>query len=80
MNKAIKDLCAKLQDAEKGRIEVRQTISFVSDNSYQDSSKDKSKFINVMHMHNPATKDIKANNYQVNVRKFDDGSPKDVLL
>ena len=34
MNKAIKDLCEKPQDSEKGRIEVRPVISFTSDASY----------------------------------------------
>ena len=48
MNKAIKDLCEEPQDTEKGRIEVRPTISFISHASYHESIKDKSKFIEVV--------------------------------
>ncbi len=45
MNKAIKESCEKSQDAENGRIEVRPTVSFVSDAIYNDSVMDKAKFI-----------------------------------
>ena len=47
MNQAIKESCEKPQDAEKGRIEVRPAVSFVSDATYNDSVKDKAKFIEV---------------------------------
>ena len=62
-----------------GRIEVRPAISFVSDTSYHYSSKDKSKFIDMMCRYNPTNNDIKVNNYQVNMRKFDYGTPEDVI-
>ena len=68
------------KDAEKEKIEERPAISFVSDTSCHDSSKDKSKLIEVMCRYYHTTKDIKANNYQVNVRKLDHGTPEDVLL
>ena len=80
MNKAIKDSCEKTQDVEKGRIEVRPVVSFVSDATYHDSAKDKAKFIGVMCRYNSANKDVKANNYQVHVKKFDHGTAEDVLL
>ena len=47
MNNAIKDSSENPQDAEKGRIEVRPAVSFVSDATYHDSVKDKAKFIEV---------------------------------
>ena len=80
MNQAIKESCEKPQDAEKGRIEVRPAVSFVSDATYNDSVKDKAKFIKVMCRYNTASKDVKANNYQIHVKKFDHGTPEDVLL
>ena len=55
---------------EKGRILVKSAIFFVSDANKHDSSKDKSKLIEVMGRYIPANKDIKANNYQVNIGKF----------
>ena len=61
----------KPQDAEKGRIKVRPAVSFVSDATYHDSVKDKSKFIEVMCRYNTANKDVK---------KFDHGTAEDVLL
>ena len=48
MNKGINDSYKKLQDVEKGRIEVGPTVSFVSDATYYDSVKDKARFIKVM--------------------------------
>ena len=45
-----------------------------------DSSKDKYKFIQVMWRYNSEHKDVKANNFHVNMRKFDYGTPEDVLL
>ena len=77
MNQAIKDLCEKSQDAEKGIIEVRPAISFVSDASYHDSSKNKSKFIEMMCRYNPTNRDAKADNNQVDVRKFDQRTSDD---
>ena len=60
----------KPQDAEKGRIEVRPAVSFVSDATYNDSVKDKAKFIEVMCRYNTASKDVKANNYQIHVKNL----------
>ena len=71
MNKAIKDSCEKPQHAEKGRIEVSPAVSFVSDATYHDSVKDKAEFIEVLCRYNTANKDVKANKYQVYVKKFD---------
>ena len=48
MNEAINDLCHKTQDAEKGMIDDRPNISFVSDTRYNNSNKCKSEFIEVM--------------------------------
>ena len=47
MNQAIRDSCKKLEEAEKGIVEIRPSIHFVSDASYSDLDKDKSKFIEV---------------------------------
>ena len=66
MNKAMNDLCEEPQDAEKERIEVRRAISFVLDASYHDSSKGKSKFIEMICRYNLTIKGIKENNNQVN--------------
>ena len=70
MNKTIKDLYEKPQDAKKGLIKVRQDISIISYASYLDFSKDKSKLIEMMCRYYSVTKDIKANNYQNYARKF----------
>ena len=64
---------------EEGQ-EESLAISFVSDASWYDSCKDKPQFIEVMCRYNDTNKDIKANNYQVNARKFNHGTSEDVLL
>ena len=80
MNKTIKDSCEKLQEAKKGRTEIRPTVSFVSDSTYHDSVKVKAKFIKVIHRYNTTNKDIKTNNYQVHEKKFAHGNHEDILI
>ena len=53
MNQAIRDSCKKPEEAEKGRVEIRPSIPFVSDASYSDLDKDKSKFIEVTCRYTP---------------------------
>ena len=80
MNQAIRDSCKKPEEAEKGRVEIRPSIPFVSDASYNDLDKDKSKFIEVTCRYTPDNVDSKKNNYQAHVKTFDHGTPEDVLL
>ena len=80
MNQAIRDSCKKPEEAEKGRVEIRPSIPFVSDASYSDLDKDKSKFIEVTCRYTPENADSKKNNYQAHVKTFDHGTPEDVLL
>ena len=80
MNQAIRDSCKKPEEAEKGRVEIRPSIPFVSDASYSDLDKDKSKFIEVTCRYTPESADSKKNNYQAHVKTFDHGTPEDVLL
>ena len=72
--------CKKPEEAEKGRVEIRPSIPFVSDASYSDLDKDKSKFIEVTCRYTPENADSKKNNYQAHVKTFDHGTPEDVLL
>ena len=74
--------CENLEEAEKGRVEIRPSIPFVSDASYSDlyKDKDKSKFIEVTCRYTPENADSKKNNYQAHVKTFDHGTPEDVLL
>ena len=82
MNQAIRDSCKKPEEAEKGRVEIRPSIPFVSDVSYSDLDKDKdnSKFIEVTYRYMPENADSKKNNYQAPVETFDHGTPEDVVL
>ena len=80
MNQAIRDSCKKLEEAEKGHVEIRPSIPFVSDTSYSDLDKDKSKFIEVTSRYTPENANSKKNNYQAHVKTFDHGTPEDVLL
>ena len=79
MNQAIKDSCKKPEEAEKGRVDIRPSIPFVSDASYGDLDKDKSKFIEVTCRYTPDNADSKKNNYQAHMKTFDHGTPEDVL-
>ena len=78
MNQAIRDSCKKPEEAEKGRVEIRPSIPFVSDASYSDldKDKDKSKFIEVTCRYTPENADSKKNNYQAHVKTFDHGTPR----
>ena len=80
MNQAIRESCKKPEEAEKGRVEIRPSIPFVSDATYGDLDKDKSKFIEVTCRYTPDNADSKKNNYQAHVKTFDHGTPEDVLL
>ena len=65
----------------EGNNQSESSYLLVSDASYYyDSRKDKSKFIEVTCRYNTANRDIKANNYKVNARKFDYGTPEDISL
>ena len=65
---------------EKGRIEVRPAISFVSYANHHDSSNNKFKFIEMMSWYNHTDDDVEANNFQVNTMEFDYGTPEDILF
>ena len=80
MNQAIRESCKKPEEAEKGRVEIRPSIPFVSDATYGDLDKDRSKFIEVTCRYTPDNADSKKNNYQAHVKTFDHGTPEDVLL
>ena len=74
MNQAIRDSCKKPEEAEKGCVKIRPSIPFVSDASYSDLDKDKSKFIEVTCRYMPENADSKKNNYQAHVKTFDHGT------
>ena len=80
MNQAIQEACSKPGDAEKGSIEIRPAVPFVSEATYDSTEKDKGKFVEITCRHTPTGSDSKKNNYQVHVRKFDHGTPEDMLL
>ena len=80
MNQAIKDSCSGPGDAERGKIEQRPAVPFVSEATYDSTEKDKGKYIEITCRHTPAEKDTKKNNYNVHVRIFDHGTPEDMLL
>ena len=82
MNQAIRDSCKKPEEAEKGRVEIRPSISFVSDTSYTylDKKKSKSKFIEVTYRYTLENANSKKNNYQAYIKTSDHGTPEDVLL
>ena len=80
MNQAIKDSCSGPGDAERGKIEQRPAVPFVSEATYDSTERDKGKYIEITCRHSPADKDTKKNNYNVHVRIFDHGTPEDMLL
>ena len=80
MNAAIASVCSKPGDAEKGNIEIRPAVPFVSEATYDSTEKDKQKFIDITCRHSPSGADSKKNNYQIHVRIFDHGTPEDMLL
>ena len=66
--------------AEKGRIEVGPIVSLVSDISYHGYIKGMTEFIEVIGRCNTSCEDIEANNVQVCVKKFDNGTSEDILV
>ena len=80
MNQAIRDSYKKPEEVEKGRAEIRLSIPFVSDVSYSNLDKDKSKFIGVTCRNMPESSNSKKNKYQAHMKIFDLGTPEDVLL
>ena len=80
MNAAIASVCSKAGDAEKGNIEIRPAVSFVSEATYDSTEKEKQKFVDITCRHSPSGADSKKNNYQIHVRIFDHGTPEDMLL
>ena len=75
-----KKLIEKPQDAEKGGIQERPLVSFVSDATYHDLVKGKAKSFWVMCRYNTTTNDVKEKSYQVYVEKCGHERPEDVLL
>ena len=71
MNQAIKDSCSGPGDAERGKIEQRPAVPFVSEATYDSTEKDKRKYIEITCRHSRADKDTKKKNYNVHVRIFD---------
>ena len=65
---------------EGGWIEVKLAIYFVSNITCRESVKDKAKFIEIMGRYNTINNDIKANNYQVHLKKSDHVPAKDEIL
>ncbi len=53
MNQAIKDLCRSPSDAERGKIEQRSVVPFVSEATNYSTEKDKGKYIEITCSHNP---------------------------
>ena len=45
MNAAIASICSKPGDTKKGNIEIRPTVPFVSEATYDSTEKDKQKFM-----------------------------------
>ena len=80
MNAAIASVCSKAGDAEKGNIEIRPAVPFVSEATYDSTEKEKQKFVDITCRHSPSGADSKKNNYQIHVRIFDHGTPEDMLL
>ena len=77
MNAAIASVCSKAGDAEKGNIEIRPAVPFVSEATYD---KDKQKFVDITCRYSPSGADSKKNNYQIHVRIFNHSTPEDMLL
>jgi len=59
MNEAIVSVCSKPGDAEKGNIEIRPAVPFVSEATYDSTEKDKHKFVDNTCRHSPSGADIK---------------------
>ena len=47
MNQTIKDSCSGSGDAERGKIEQRPAVPFVSEATYDSTEKDKGKYIEI---------------------------------
>ena len=80
MNQATKDSCSGPGDAERGNIEQRPVVPFVSEATYDSTEKDKGKYIEITCRHSSVDKDTKKNNYNVHIRIFVHGTPEDMLL
>ena len=72
--------CTKLEEVAKGHLEIRPSIPFLLDISYNDLDNDKSKFIKFLCRYTPGIVDYKKIKYQAHVKIFDHGSPEIVLL
>ena len=81
MNIAISEACKQASDAEKGKIEIRPAIPFVSESTVESDRTDKNKdeFISVTCRYRPSAGDSKKNNYVIQAKRFETGTTEDVL-
>ena len=70
MKTAIVAVYSKPGDAQYGNMEIRLTITFVSEVTYDSTEKDKLKFVDITYRHSPSGTVNKKNNYQIHVMIF----------
>ena len=67
MKTAIVAVYSKPGDAQYGNMEIRLTITFVSEVTYDSTEKDKLKFVDITYRHSPSGTGSKKNKYQIYV-------------